>query len=40
MTQFLSHLEFILFELEQVWMVGSKQEGAAAGVGVDVGDFP
>lgn len=39
MTPFSSHLEFILFELEQVWMVRSEQKGAAAGVRVGVGDF-
>lgn len=35
----LSDLEFILFELQQVWMVGAEQECAAVGVGVGVGDF-
>lgn len=35
----LSHLELILFELKQIWMVRAEQECAAAGVGVGVGDF-
>lgn len=34
-----SHLEAILFELEQVRMVGAEQKGAAAGVGVGVADL-
>ena len=39
MTSLLNHLEFIFFELEQVWMVRAQQESAAAGVGVGVRDF-
>lgn len=34
-----SHLEAILFELEQVRMVGAEQKCAAAGVGVGVADL-
>lgn len=34
-----SHLELILLELEQVWMVRAEQKCAAAGVHVGVGDF-
>lgn len=34
-----SHLEAILFELEEVRMVGAEQKCAAAGVGVGVADL-
>lgn len=34
-----SHLELILFELEQVWVVRAEQKCAGAGVHVGVGDF-
>lgn len=35
-----AHLEFILLELQQVRVVGAEQEGAAAVVGVGIGDLP